>query len=88
MNMFDQIIILIRTCANFHTTNKTIAKFSTVNFGLDELEKRVEIFLCWYIEPGIPLTVDVMERNEAACGRHGKLRSEVAGRLVRLEEKG
>jgi hypothetical protein len=78
MYVADKIVILIRSCANLDTSNKTVTKLASVDFTFDRSQKVLKILFGWYVETGVPLAVDVMKRNEGTtCCAHGKLESEV-----------
>ncbi len=68
--MSDEVVILERTRANFDTGDENVLEPTSLDFGLDGSDDNIEVFLSWYVEAGIPLAVDVVERNECAGGRH------------------
>lgn len=57
VDVFDLVIVLVRSGTDFNTSAQNVSKLSSVPFALKGLQYEFEIGLCLYVKSSIPLTV-------------------------------
>ena len=78
VDVSDEVVVLVRSCANLNSPNENILNTSSVEMSTDGIEEELQVFVRLDIEPGVPLTVFGVKGDLGwGCVGHGKIPNEL-----------
>lgn len=85
MDVADEIVVVERTCPNLHSRHETETELALLCFAFDGGQKKVQIFVGWYVETSVPFAIERVERSEGLVAH--SVKSRVSWRLLSLPVK-